>query len=60
MSDEPFICIIDHQNQLPCILRQRHIHKPLAKVTEIYYMADDFYKEFAKILENTWLRCPLG
>lgn len=26
-----------------------------AKVTEIYCMADDFCKEFAKIQENTWL-----
>ena len=26
-----------------------------AKVTEIYCMADDFCKEFAKVQENTWL-----
>ncbi len=27
-----------------------------AKVTEIYCMADDFCKEFAKIQKNIWLK----
>ena len=32
---------------------------PEAKITEIYCMADDFCKEFAKVQGNIWLKTEI-